>query len=380
MTFMSKETLYVTRKMMESFLVDHYQTTGERLSTRELIWKMNDQGLLLTVRPDRQTMNWQMDREEFAEAFLSLPINATRILENSGGFSEIFREEQSAFPPGQDVFCYKMPPYMTAELRGLSYFEIFYVRDGECEMKFGTDTVRLRAGDVCIVPPNAPHALPLDQNCHVVNTIVRASTFDAQFGDLLTKSGTMAGFFRESLYARTEPNFLMVHTPTEQESVRFHMRGLIIQSRPRDRHTNDCAICALKLFLSEALRASGDEVEIYRSPVGGNPRADCGEILQFIHQNYQTVRLSTLARQFHYNETYLSRMLQNYAHKSFTEIVRDIRMKRAEEYLNNSSLRVHEISSLVGYSSVDHFSRAFKATHGVSPQAYRREGLSGQSK
>jgi len=86
------------------------------------------------------------------------------------------------------------------------------------------------------------------------------------------------------------------------------------------------------------------------------------------------VRLSTLAERFHYNETYLSRMLQNYAHKSFTEIVRDIRMKRAEDYLNNSSLRVHEIAALVGYSSVDHFSRAFKSTHGTSPQAYRRRG------
>lgn len=94
--------------------------------------------------------------------------------------------------------------------------------------------------------------------------------------------------------------------------------------------------------------------------------------MQYIQQNYRTVRLSTLARAFHYNETYLSRMLQNYMGMSFTEIVRGIKMTRAEEYLSTSTLRIHDISALVGYDSVDHFSRTFKSTHNMSPQAYRR--------
>ena len=84
------------------------------------------------------------------------------------------------------------------------------------------------------------------------------------------------------------------------------------------------------------------------------------------------MRLSTLARAFHYNETYLSRMLQNYMGMSFTEIVRGIKMTRAEEYLSTSTLRIHDISALVGYDSVDHFSRTCKSTHNMSPQAYRR--------
>ena len=65
-------------------------------------------------------------------------------------------------------------------------------------------------------------------------------------------------------------------------------------------------------------------------------------------------------------------MLQNYMGMSFTDIVRGIKMTRAEEYLTSSNLRIHEISALVGYDSVDHFSRTFKATHNMSPQTYRR--------
>ena len=117
---------------------------------------------------------------------------------------------------------------------------------------------------------------------------------------------------------------------------------------------------------------STDTAAVLRAARDESTRADCGAILQYIQQNYRTVRLSTLARAFHYNETYLSRMLQNYMGMSFTEIVRGIKMTRAEEYLSTSTLRIHDISALVGYDSVDHFSRTFKSTHNMSPQAYRR--------
>ena len=373
---MSNEPLYLTHQMLESFAINHYSVTGERLRIQELVQQMKEQNLLLTEKPIRKTIDWEMTKDSFVQAFMDIPICADPILESAaGGFSDIFREEQSAFPEGRDVFCRKTAPCVAAEPRSLSYFELFYVLKGSCEMIFGAEQVPLRQGDMCIVPPNTSHALPLDPGCFVVNTTVRASTFDAQFGDLLTKAGVISSFFRESLYGRSGPNFLLIHADPDSTSVRYHLRGLLILSTTNDKHTNGCVTCGLKLFLSELLRSANDEVEIYRTPVGGSPRADCGEILQYIQQNYRTVRLSSLAREFHYNETYLSRMLQNYAHKSFTEIVRDIRMKRAEEYLNNSALRIHEISALVGYSSVDHFSRAFKSTHGMSPQAYRRRAL-----
>ena len=241
-------------------------------------------------------------------------------------------------------------------------------------MDFSGDTIDLKAGDLCIVPPLSPHKMVLEEGAFVGDILIRSSNFDSRFGELMTMSGVFSGFFRESLYGQSQPNFLMMHTPAGDKELQVRFRGLVVECvSPSDNHTNSCTTSWMKLLLAQALRSCGDKVEIYHFPTGGNPRADCGEILQYIQQNSRTVRLSTLAKEFHYNETYLSRMLQNYAHQSFTEIVRDIRMNRAVEYLMNSSLRVHEIAGLVGYSSVDHFSRAFKALYGVSPQGYRRQ-------
>jgi AraC-like DNA-binding protein len=255
----------------------------------------------------------------------------------------------------------------------LEYFDMYYVANGSAKLTFEEDGFALKEGAFCIMPPHPLHSLTVDENSYVLDVIVRSSNFDSRCGELLTMSGVFSGFFREALYGSSQPNFLLLYTQPGDRMLDLCFRGLGIECAFPDKHTWSAANCWMKLLLSSALRSCGDKVEIYRFPTGGNPRADCGEILQYIQQNYRTVRLSSLARQFHYNETYLSRMLQNYAHQSFTEIVRDIRMNRAVEYLTNSSLRVHEIAGLVGYSSVDHFSRAFKTMYGVSPQGYRRQ-------
>ena len=201
---------------------------------------------------------------------------------------------------------------------------------------------------------------------------MRSSTFDAQFGGLMTGTDVMSVFFRESLYGTNELNYLHMTTRFELSDALTLLHSLVRECTAKSTLSNLCAISWLKLFLACVYRSHSENVTVLRSARDEATRADCGAILSYIQQNYRTVRLSTLAKTFHYNETYLSRMLQNYMGMSFTDIVRGIKMTRAEEYLTNSNLRVHEISDLIGYDSVDHFSRTFKATHNMSPQAYRR--------
>ena len=201
---------------------------------------------------------------------------------------------------------------------------------------------------------------------------MRRSTFDAQFGDLMTSSDKMSIFFRESIYGENEMNYMSMTANFESGNVLSTLHELVKECASKAPFANLTSVCWTKIFLASVFRTQAGSAAVLRAARDESTRADCGAILQYIQQNYRTVRLSTLARAFHYNETYLSRMLQNYMGMSFTEIVRGIKMTRAEEYLSTSTLRIHDISALVGYDSVDHFSRTFKSTHNMSPQAYRR--------
>ena len=53
-------------------------------------------------------------------------------------------------------------------------------------------------------------------------------------------------------------------------------------------------------------------------------------------------------------------------------------MKEAENYLEHSKKSIEEISLLVGYKTVDHFSRAFRQHYGMPPSQYRKEHKKGK--
>ena len=46
-------------------------------------------------------------------------------------------------------------------------------------------------------------------------------------------------------------------------------------------------------------------------------------------------------------------------------------MKEAARLLLRSELRINEVASLVGYTTANSFSRAFRQCHGMTPKEYR---------
>lgn len=58
---------------------------------------------------------------------------------------------------------------------------------------------------------------------------------------------------------------------------------------------------------------------------------------------------------------------------SFNQIVEDLRKELASRYLEESDLRLAEISFLLGYTDVSSFNHAFKRWTGMTPSAFRRK-------
>ena len=67
-------------------------------------------------------------------------------------------------------------------------------------------------------------------------------------------------------------------------------------------------------------------------------------------------------------ELYLN---ENYK-KTFIELKNEARMSFASNKLLYSDLSITGISELVGYSSIEHFTNAFKKWFGLSPLKYRK--------
>lgn len=95
------------------------------------------------------------------------------------------------------------------------------------------------------------------------------------------------------------------------------------------------------------------------------------EIMNYIQENYLTVTLDELTEKMHLSKPYLSKYIKEKSGKTFGEIVKNVRMKKARTLLKNTSMTVENIADSVGYQNVEHFNRLFKKKYGMTPVQYR---------
>lgn len=97
------------------------------------------------------------------------------------------------------------------------------------------------------------------------------------------------------------------------------------------------------------------------------------QIENILQNEFNTITLNDLASRLYMSPRELQRyLLENYK-KSFINLKTDARMSFASNKLLYSNLPISEISIMVGYSSIEHFSYAFKNHYGISPLKYRKK-------
>ena len=96
------------------------------------------------------------------------------------------------------------------------------------------------------------------------------------------------------------------------------------------------------------------------------------ELLEYIHHHYnETIELNTCAKRYHTSMSHVSKMFQKYFQTNFTSYVNNLRIKKAQEFLNETTLSIQEISGKVGYNNLNYFYKNFKKITSVTPNIYR---------
>jgi len=94
--------------------------------------------------------------------------------------------------------------------------------------------------------------------------------------------------------------------------------------------------------------------------------------LQYIKNNYsKKLTLSDVAEKTYVSQWHLSKLLNQHLGKNFSEILNEIRIKKAVKLFEDPHLRICDIAEMVGYVDMAHFSRMCKKVLGVSATEYR---------
>ena len=235
------------------------------------------------------------------------------------------------------------------------YVEIFYVIEGSFTQVLFGEKIRFEQGEFVITDCNCEHADYIESQ----NAAVLFLQVQADYLEKLLRSydgiDEMKQFLFHALWnQQKEQNFLEEDLTREagHEQVK---RGLMIR---------------LLHHLCEDYT-----IQLHTDSKESREKAFLFELERYIQKNYATVTTSQLEAKFHYHRNYYHLLLKKYRGKTFQQYVTDVRMKYAQQLLEQTTLPVKQIANQTGYENISHFYHLFEDYFGKTPSKMREDTL-----
>ncbi len=281
-------------------------------------------------------------------------------------------DESSLFAKDENVGIVEHARYMPPLLHSHAFFELAYVREGSCIHVMDEKAHTLVAGDIVIIAPNHQHAISaFTDEADIINLQIRTSTFEKSFFGILTDKDVLSEFFMHCLYNIKDQTCITFKTG-DDAILKGLSESLSDEYKSSRKYRSRMMDSLISTFFIQLLRAH--EKDVVLDPNSNSAKDDnLILMLQYIQNNYANLSLNELARFFGYSPRHMARLIKESTGKSFTEITKDLRMKRAAELLENKDLPIPSIMESVGFSDVSTFYKAFKSYYGMPPAAYREQ-------
>lgn len=96
-------------------------------------------------------------------------------------------------------------------------------------------------------------------------------------------------------------------------------------------------------------------------------------VIRHVRENLaRRVTLADAARAADLSPNYLAHLLKKETGRTFTDLVTERRMEKAQELLAHTTLRISEVAEAVGFEDEAYFARRFRQCFNVAPRDYRR--------
>lgn len=347
------------------------------MNTQELYEKLrefNEDELFYRNYYDAKQNQWKLD--EFLNGLDYKKILDRRLIitEVNTGYMPSDMTDETYFEPEDknSIVISKHNRFTPAFRHRHIFFEMIYVLSGSCIQQIGQEEIRLCEGEFCLMAPDVAHSISVFDASIVINILIRRSTFEDIFYDILRDTNKIAVFFNQSLFANMQNTHLIFDTGRDRMLLE-HVLTMFLEYINKDKYYE-------KILNSQLMILFGKLLQIYEDCIKYPPQTrktneTCMHIIAYIEDHYQTVTLSEICEHFHFSQAYCSRLIKAHTGKSFTAIVQSIKFKKAVSLLENSNISISEISRMVGFENVEHFNRLFRKIYQATPGQYRKNAL-----
>lgn len=97
------------------------------------------------------------------------------------------------------------------------------------------------------------------------------------------------------------------------------------------------------------------------------------EAMNYIRRNIRSqISVAQLANSMRLDPSQVYRIFQKHTGRSPQQVIAELRMEKACEFLEKTDLSIRDIAEWLGYEYQSHFTKQFKAHRKMSPSAYRK--------
>lgn len=246
--------------------------------------------------------------------------------------------------------CEQCTPDYRIERDGFKFYSIEFVANGRGTLNLRGQRSPLSPGALFCYGPGIPHTIETDPAMPMVKHFVDFS------GAGLVAMLARTSLFRGPLFAA---DLLLT---------RGLFESLLQTGNRESRHREARCMLLLKQLILHIDETAMPQQEVL-SPAWQTYRR-CRE---YMEEHFLSVgSVEAVARACHLDKAWLCRLFQRYADETPHQLLTRLKMARAAELLQNPNMLVRQIADATGYSDPYHFSRVFKRTYGIAPEAFAK--------
>lgn len=254
-----------------------------------------------------------------------------------------------------------------------NYLELSYVLEGEfCQNIQGKD-VWFHKGECCLIDNNCTHQDYLTgRDTQVIFLGISNYVFHKVLLENIPE-GILAEFFSTALLSQKEVKQYLHLRPKDDTDERIEeiLGNLLRELMHLDVGSEYICRGLVKrllwhLCLAYDFSLSKEQAKEMNVLIGD-------EVLRYIRENEAQVTIQELVQKFHYNEDYFNRLLKKREGVTYSAYLQRIRLEKARELLEGSTLGIDEIIERCGYRNKGFFYRIFVEKYGMTPAKLREQ-------
>ncbi|MDO5294497.1 MAG: response regulator [bacterium] len=98
------------------------------------------------------------------------------------------------------------------------------------------------------------------------------------------------------------------------------------------------------------------------------------EVCRYLEKHYnEEISLEEAASVIGFSSFYFTKLMKEYLNMSYVDYITHLRIEKAKQLMQETTLSLKEIGQEVGYQNSNYFTRVFKRTEGITPSQYKQD-------